>query len=124
MEQIQLKTVRDSRGSLTVAEGLPFNVKRIYFLHDCSKSRGGHAQRTVDRLMLVPSGCFVVHMRGRDGWSQHVMDDPSVALRVPPMTWLELTDFSKGAVCVIAASAEYDESDSIRDFAQFKRECR
>lgn len=121
MEQIQLKTVRDSRGSLTVAQGFPFEVKRIYFLHDCSGSRGGHAQKTVDRLMFVPAGCFVVHMRGVRGWSQHRMDDPSVALRIPPMTWLELSDFSNGAVCLIAASAEYDEADSIRDFTQFKR---
>ena len=35
------------------------------------------------------------------------------------MTWLTLTDFSQGAVCLVLASEEYDEADYIRDYSEF-----
>ena len=35
------------------------------------------------------------------------------------MTWVDLTDFSNGAVCLVLASAEYDENDYIRNRAEF-----
>jgi hypothetical protein len=40
-------------------------------------------------------------------------------LYVCPMMWWDLDNFSSGAVCMVLASAHYDEFDYIRDYNQF-----
>jgi hypothetical protein len=40
---------------------------------------------------------------------------------MPAMTWRELDNFSSGSVCLVLASAPYDESDYYRDYATFKQ---
>jgi hypothetical protein len=35
------------------------------------------------------------------------------------MVWRDLTNFSSGAVCLVLASAPFDEADYIRDFDEF-----
>jgi hypothetical protein len=37
------------------------------------------------------------------------------------MLWLELEEFSAGAICMVLASDIYQESDYIRDRAEFLR---
>jgi hypothetical protein len=38
------------------------------------------------------------------------------------MTWRELDNFSSGSVCLVLASARYDESDYYRDYETFKQD--
>lgn len=115
-----LKTIRDSRGSLTVAEKLPFPIRRVYWLHgiDVRATRGGHAHKALRRVMVAASGSFKVKTRIR-GWDNRTLSDPSDGLVIEPMTWVELSDFSPGAVCLVLASEEHDEADCIRDFETF-----
>jgi hypothetical protein len=40
-------------------------------------------------------------------------------LYVPKMVWRELEDFSSGSICLVLASAPYDEADYIRDYDTF-----
>ena len=40
-------------------------------------------------------------------------------LRVVPMIWRELDNFSSGSVCLVLASNVYDETDYIRDYDAF-----
>jgi hypothetical protein len=121
-EKLDLQTITDARGNLTVLERLPFAVKRVYYLHgvDPNAMRGGHAQKGTDRVMVAVNGSFKVTVRSK-GWSEHVLDDPKKALRVKPLEWLELTEFTPDAVCLVLASEEYDEADSVRDFETYTR---
>ncbi len=120
--KMALRTITDHRGSLTVLEHFPFEIRRAYFLHGVSEgeSRGGHAQKTTDRVIVPVHGSFKVSVR-YNSWRDYEMNDPKVGLRVLPKEWLELTDFSQGAVCLVLASREYEEADSVRDFEVFKR---
>jgi len=113
MELIQFPRIPDPRGNLSFAEKLPFDIKRCYWLYHLTPGsvRGGHAHRTVDRIFIAINGLFRVN--GIE------LSRPWEGLRVPPMTWLELTEFSNGAVCLVLASHEYDENDYIRDRAEF-----
>ena len=113
----RLKTIRDPRGCLTVADKLPFPVRRVYFLHHVTGNRGGHAHRTLNRLMIAVAGSFTAVLNGAPIrlWT------PDEAIHVPPMAWIELLDFSPDAICMMLASDEYDESDYIRDYAEFAR---
>jgi hypothetical protein len=112
-----IQTFHDERGNLTVIEKLPFQIKRVYFLHGvpgCAK-RGGHAHKKVHRLIVPASGSF----RARMGTEDVLLNDPSVGLFVPPLTWLELSEFSYRAVCLVLASEEHEESDCIRSIEEF-----
>ena len=113
MELIQFPRIPDARGSLSFAQQLPFEVKRAYWLYHITQGsvRGGHAHKTVDRIFIAMHGIFRVN--GIE------LSHPWEGLRVRPMTWVDLTDFSNGAVCLVLASAEYDENDYIRNRAEF-----
>ena len=50
---------------------------------------------------------------------KYSLNDPSLGLLVPEMTWRSLNNFSSGAVCCVMASDYYLESDYIRDFDEF-----
>lgn len=121
-EQIDIPTIKDSRGSLTVLEKLPFLIRRVYFLHgmETGATRGSHAQRTTDRVLTAACGSFEA-MVYRNAWEPFKLDNPALGLRVKPMEWLRLSNFSEGAVCLVLASKEHDPNDTIPDFELFKR---
>lgn len=121
-EVIDLDVHADARGTLTVAERLPFPIRRAYWLHgiDVEATRGGHAHRALHRLMIAVNGSFKVSIRSR-GWRDVRLNTPNRGLLIHPLTWIELSEFSPGAVCLVLASEEHDESDCIRDFTEFVR---
>ena len=119
-ESLELKTIKDSRGSLTVLEKLPFSIKRVYYLHgiDISAMRGGHAHKNLERIMVAVNGSFKVSVRGKQ-WRDYVLDNPETGLAIHPKEWVEINGFTEGAVCLVLASEEHDESDCVRDYNQF-----
>lgn len=117
---IPIPRIDDDRGSICVLERLPFAIRRVYYLTDVQPgaARGGHAHRTLDRWLVAPAGGFRATLDGRDSVRLY---RPDRALHVAAGRWLELSDFSPGAVCLVLASAEYDEADYIRDKDEWKR---
>ena len=116
---IDIPRMDDDRGSLCVFEGLAFPVRRAYWIFDVQPGshRGGHAHRTLDRYLIALSGGFRVRLDRADSVRLY---RPDRALRVAPMRWLDLDDFSPNAVALVLASAEYAESDYIREFAEWE----
>jgi hypothetical protein len=49
------------------------------------------------------------------------LDNPGKALYLKPGLWREMQNFSVNSTLVVFASEEYDESDYIRDYDEFKR---
>ena len=120
---IDLAPHGDSRGQLTVAEGLalPFEIKRLYWLHGFSGApRGGHAHRTLWQVFVPLAGAVTLTLETARGARSYRLDNPARALLVGPMTWRDLTDFAPETVCLVMASAAYDEADYIRDHAAFR----
>ena len=91
-------------------------------MHDVQPGshRGGHAHRTLERWLVAVAGGFRATLHGADGFHSLRLYRPDRALYVPPMAWLELSDFSPGAVCLVLASEEYDAGDYIRDRAEWE----
>ena len=55
----------DRKGNITVVqnkETVPFDVKRVYYLYDVpgGESRGSHAHRDLEQLIIAASGSFNV----------------------------------------------------------------
>jgi len=114
----------DRKGNLTVVENkstVPFDVRRVYYLYDVpgGVSRGGHAHRQLFQMIVAVSGSFSVTL---DDWTvkrTFLLNRPYKGLLVVPGIWRTLDDFSSGAVCMVLASEGYDETDYIRDYADF-----
>ncbi|MBO9136824.1 WxcM-like domain-containing protein [Rhizobium sp. B230/85] len=123
---IDIPTIPDQRGKLAVLEyqgAVLFDIKRVYYLFDvpAGTSRGGHAHRELDQLLIAISGSFTVDVEGTDGKSSYVLNRPNQALYIGSMVWREMRDFSSNAVCLVLASSVYTESDYIRSYGEFAR---
>ena len=114
----------DRKGNLTVVENkstVPFNVRRVYYLYDVpgGVSRGGHAHRQLFQMIVAVSGSFSVTLDDGTVKRTFLLNRPYKGLLVVPGIWRTLDDFSSGAVCMVLASEGYDETDYIRDYADF-----
>jgi dTDP-4-dehydrorhamnose 3,5-epimerase-like enzyme len=121
---IELPRITDDRGNLTFVESgrhVPFEIKRTYYLYDVpgGATRAGHGHKALHQLMIAMSGSFDVTLD--DGYEKRVihLNRSYNGLYIPPMTWRYLDNFSSGAVCMVLASAFYDEEDYFRDYSDF-----
>jgi len=123
-ELIKLPKISDPRGNLTFIEGgrhVPFEVRRVYYLYDVrgGESRGGHAHKELEQLIIAVSGSFdVVLDNGKDRQRFH-LNRSYYGLYVPRLAWREIGNFSSASVCLVLASQPYDEADYYRDYSEF-----
>ncbi|MEM0135426.1 MAG: FdtA/QdtA family cupin domain-containing protein [Thermoplasmatales archaeon] len=121
---INFKKISDPRGNLTVIESLkdiPFEIKRIYYIYDVpgGESRGGHAHRTLEQLIIAVSGSFDVKVDDGIKKKTFSLNRAYYGLLVPKMIWREMNNFSSGSVCLVLASDFYRENDYIRVYDEF-----
>lgn len=127
VRELEFPTVRDPRGNLSFIESsklLPFQIARLYYVYSVpvGAERGGHAHRALQQCIIPIAGSFDVVLHDGQGQMRFTLCTPSRGLYVPQMVWRELTNFSANAVCLVAASKNFDESDYIRDFSKFVEE--
>lgn len=123
-EIIELPKVPDARGNLSFVEEcvhVPFNIARAWWIYDVpgGESRGEHAHKELDELIIAMSGSFKVLIDNGHERKEFFLNRPYQGLFVPAGIWLCLHDFSSGAVAMTIASDVYKESDYIRDYDEF-----
>jgi UDP-2-acetamido-3-amino-2,3-dideoxy-glucuronate N-acetyltransferase len=119
----RLPLVRDLRGFLTVAEPLPFEVKRFFIVFDVPSRdvRGEHAHRTLHQFLVCVHGeCHLIVDDGRKK-EEIVMNSPEIGVHVPPLVWAIQYRHAADAVLLVMASDAYDPGDYIRDYNEFER---
>jgi uncharacterized cupin superfamily protein len=121
---IQLPKFLDVRGNLSFVEQfnhIPFEIKRTYWLYDVpgGESRGGHAYRTNEELIIALSGSFDVVLD--DGKERKVfsLNRSYYGLYVPAGLWREMENFSTNAFALEFGSTHFDEADYFRDYDEF-----
>lgn len=123
---IDLPVVHDLRGNLTVVEAerqVPFDIRRVYYLYDVpsGSERAGHAHKTLQQLIIAASGSFSIHLDDGHRQESVFLNRSHKGVLLKSMVWRVIDNFSSGAVCLVMASAHYDESDYIRDHTEFRR---
>ena len=101
---------------------IPFEVKRIFYMHHICSDRGGHAHRETDQVVIAAAGSLEMDLSDGAHTATYVLDNPSRGVFTPRMVFVTLHNFSPGAVCLVLASTRYDMSKSIRSWKDYLRE--
>jgi dTDP-4-dehydrorhamnose 3,5-epimerase-like enzyme len=124
---LRLKQINSNHGSLVpveILQDIPFEVRRIYYIFGVEDGarRGYHSHRKLEQVLICVHGAVTILVRTPEGSEDVVLDDPAKALYIGPMVWREMYNFSPDATLLVLASEHYEESDYIRDYAQYEPE--
>lgn len=125
VKKVNFQSIGDGRGNLVPIEypkQLEFPLKRIYYIYDVNEDvrRGFHSHNDLEQVLIAVSGNIKVLVKTPYEEEVYELNNPSEGLYIGPMIWREMYDFSNGAVLLVLASHEYDESDYIRDYDKYK----
>lgn len=120
---VDLPKHADARGTLSFAQTpdhIPFVPLRMFMLFDMKDGaeRGDHAHRAQHQFVVMMHGSATIEVDDGNTRDEVLLDGPTRALHVPPMLWLKLR-FQNDSVCAVLASGIYDETDYIRNYAEF-----
>lgn len=123
IELIEIPKIGNILGNIGVIENstMPFEIKRVYYLYDIPSSakRGGHAHKSLVQVLIAISGSFDVLLKNDISEHKVTLNKPNIGLLINNNIWGELENFSSGAVCLVIASAVFDEGDYIRDYDEY-----
>lgn len=123
---IELPKILDARGNLSFAEQnnqIPFEIKRTYWIYDVpgGESRGGHAFRKNEEMIIALSGAFDVVVDDGERQKRFNLNRSYYGLYIPKGLWRTMENFSTNAFALEFGSEHYDKSDYVRDYEQFKK---
>lgn len=121
---IDVPTFTDERGAISVMDKeLPFQVKRIFWLHHINdgKDRGAHALLDSSEIMVAVHGSFVVDLDDTINKTSILLDNPSKGLLIRPGVWFRTHSYKEDGVSLILAEEEYARDKYTYDYEEFKK---
>ena len=117
---INFPVISDPRGNLTFIESIthiPFEIERVFWIYDVpgGETRGGHAYRTNEEIIIALSGSFDVVVSKNGKTVKHTLNRSYSGLYMPPLTWRHLENFSTNALALVISSNTFSEDDYIRE---------
>ncbi|MFN2474857.1 MAG: FdtA/QdtA family cupin domain-containing protein [Chthoniobacterales bacterium] len=115
-------------GDLFIAEGLgaiPFDIKRVYFINALANPnavRGKHAHRRLEQVIFCVNGSFKLCLDDGEKTQGIQLSAPTYGVRLGPMLWHTMTEFSPDCVIAVVASDHFDAADYIREYELFRAE--
>ncbi len=121
---VRLPFLSDSRGYLSFGETgahLPFLPVRYFVIGavPAGSLRGEHAHRALEQFLLCVSGSCRVVLEDGSRRELVILDDPSVGIYIPPLTWATILHDTPATTVLVLASQAYNEHDYIRDYDEF-----
>ncbi len=124
--KIMIRTIDGGdAGSLSVVESsldLPFPIRRAYYLHGMKQEvrRGFHAHKRLHQCLIALNGTCELTLEGPAGHFCFALDRPDEGVLIPPGYWREMNRLTPDSLIMVLASMDYDETDYIRDYGEFK----
>ena len=121
---IKFTFASDYRGGLVAIDfekQLPFNPKRFFTTFDVPSDavRGEHAHFECDQVLFAIAGEIRVLLNDGFHRQEFLLDDPTVGLYVPKLTWGTQEHLTSSSILGVFASRVYEESDYIRNFDSY-----
>lgn len=119
---INLNTNIDARGALTAIEGaqdIPFEIKRIFYMHHVSSDRGGHAHIDTDQVLIPVHGSLRVKLFDGHETAEYFMNDCTKGLYIPRLYFTDMYEFTHETVCLVLSSTHYDMGRSLRSMEAY-----
>ncbi len=120
---IRITSNKDHRGILSAIEqqtDVPFNIRRIFYLHNIKGNRGGHALKNTDELLIALAGSFKIKLFDGKTSKIFVMNSPSKGLFIPRLVFLDMYDFTENAVCLVLTNRKYNTNEYLRTHDEFR----
>ncbi|KRD07494.1 hypothetical protein ASE21_18585 [Flavobacterium sp. Root901] len=123
---INFPKIQDPRGNLTFMQNpsqIPFEIKRVFWIYDVpgGETRGGHAYKEQEEIIIAISGSFDVVITDLDGSvKKYSLNRSYYGLHIPAKTWRHMENFSTNSLALHISSSSFSKEDYIRDFEKFK----
>ena len=119
----------DERGYLVVAESykeVPFQINRVFYIFgtEANASRGNHANRISEFMLIVVSGSCKVDVEYDSYKETFNLNHQNQGLYLPPMVWKTMYDFSPDCVLLVLCSTPYIADEYIRDYSEYENEIK
>ena len=123
---LNLKTITASDGSLVPIESdidVPFEIKRIFYVYgvDNQDDRGKHSHHQTKQVLICLNGSVEVLCDDGKNRKIYILDEPNKGLYIPELIWDEQRYLSEDSVLLVLSNTNYDISDYIEDYNEFKR---
>ena len=121
---IHFKKYEDTNGMLCVYEGgqqVPFDIRRVFTVSaKAGDIRGDHAHKQCTQLLICVSGKIRVRCDDGSAVTEHLLDNMSEGLLVPPGIWAKEKYVTDDAVLMVLCDRGYEAEDYLRDYNDFK----
>lgn len=121
---IHLNAFSDNRGILSVLDfstALKFSPTRFFCVSAVPQdaSRGNHAHKTCHQLLISLAGSVTIELDDGCATSSVILDNPHLALHIPPKVWSYQHSHSDNNVLGVFASESYNPAEYINDYDEF-----
>lgn len=122
-----MRSVADSRGSLTVGEvptEVPFSPARYFAVFGVPsiELRGEHAHKKCQQFLICLHGSCRVLLDDGNRRCEVTLDRPDMGVFMPEMIWGTQYRYSPDAVLLVFASRPYEAEDYLRTYDEFLAE--
>lgn len=125
VQKIELEAFEDERGTLIPLEfdkHFDWQAKRLYYVTNVTKPRGGHAVRHEKKIYICQKGSVKARFHDGENWKEFELRGPADAILMNGMCFRDFYDFSPDAVLLAVSSVNYVPEDYIYDLDQFIKE--
>lgn len=113
---IQIPTIKDERGTLTVIENiLPFDIKRVFYIYDVGSKRGGHRHILNQMALISLNGSVEIYVQSSNKDFNFRLDSPDKVLILAPEDWHTMDNFTKGSILLVLNSHSWDKNDYVHE---------
>jgi len=113
----------DKQGFLVAFDGasdFKIDLRRVFVVSGHGGSvRGKHAHKALTQILVCLRGTCRVICDDGEARREVLLDTPEDALQIPPGIWAEEHYIDSESIVMVLCDLPFDESDYIRDYAEF-----